>query len=155
MKYYLCLPLSLFFSTIGFSQTPPTSTQVTFGRYGGQGQSCVSGRGICSFSATNNTLTKTTDNTVLKKINETTFVLQMSRTAISKEDEIQILGKNFSEIKENELVSFVQTEDLYVDNDALKNLNIDPKHNKIAAGNYTILFSKENLEILFILKSAQ
>jgi hypothetical protein len=52
-------------------------------------------------------------------------------------------------------VSFVQTEDLYIENLVLKNLNIDPKNNKIAAGNYTILFSKENIEILFTLKSAK
>lgn len=152
MKHYFYLQLSLFFSIIGFSQTPRTSTQVTFGRYGGQNQPCMSGRGVCSFSVSNQ---QTVNGIASKKINETTFALQMSRTAISKEDEIQIVGKNFSEIKENELVSFVQTEDLYIENLVLKNLNIDPKNNKIAAGNYPILFSKENIEILFTLKSAQ
>jgi len=151
MKNILSLLPLLFFSAIGSAQTTQSgTTKVTFGRY----SNCTSGRGVCSFSiAKSENGISSTYNT--RKINETTFVVQLNKAAIAIEDQIKIAGKPFHQLKENETFLFDQNEALLLDLLTLQNMEIDKKYNTIHPGSYQMIVNKESIEILFVLKAAE
>ena len=118
-KYAIAMAFTLL-PILSFAQTPAkaNATQTTFGRYGSD---CSSGRGACSFTVfkidseiiTEKTSTRTAENTI---------ILQMSRNAITHEEETRIAGKAFSSFIPNETIYFVQQEDLYLNPETLQNL---------------------------------
>jgi hypothetical protein len=135
---------------LSFSQTPAKQTPVetTFGRYGSD---CSSGRGACSFTVLK-TETDLISGKTSRKISENAIVLQISRKAITKQEEIKIAGKPFDEFASNETPLFVQSDDLYLDPETVQNLSVDMKYSRISAGNYPMTISKDKIEVTFTLK---
>jgi hypothetical protein len=135
---------------LSFAQTEAklNPVQATFGRYGAD---CSSGRGACSF-----TVVKNDANSISKassrKISENMIILQISRSAITKQEEIKIAGKPFSEFAANEMPAFIQQEDLYLNPETLQSLNIDLKYTRISAGNYPMTIEKDKIEVVFMLR---
>ena len=146
MKNKLLLPI-LFISFFTVGQTSSGNSQVTFGRY----SNCTSGRGLCSFSVSK------TENEMLSvfkthKISENIVVLEVRKSSITIENQIKIAGKPFSDLKENEELFFIQTENFIIDETTLLNLGIERKYNKINPGNYQMIAAKDKITITFSLK---
>jgi len=148
-KYTIAIAFSLL-PLLSFAQTPAkaNATQTTFGRYGSD---CSSGRGACSFTVLKIDSDIITEKTS-KRTAENTIILQMNRNAITHEEEIRIAGKPFSTLIDNEMIYFVQQEDLYLNPETLQNLKVDAKYTKIPAGNYPMTIGKDKVEVTFILK---
>lgn len=146
-KYFLiCF---LFISQVLFSQSLKTTpSQATFGRYGSD---CSSGRGACSFTSSKTATAPIQNFRTSKKISENTFLLEIKKNTLTEEEEIKIAGKPFSQIKQNETISFVQEQKLVIDKESLQNLDIDPKFNTVNPGNYPLTVDKETVKILFTL----
>ena len=127
------------------------TVQFTFGRYGGQGNECTSGRGVCSFSIS--TSDKLSEGIILKKRSENSLILQLNKIDVSTENQISITGKPFKDVAENEML-FLQSNDLYLNEQTLQLLGINTKFNKFPKGEYPIKNTREGLEIIIELKTS-
>lgn len=117
-----------------------------------RGRDCNGGSGLCSFEQSigkNNSAT----NVVLKKISDKTIAMIIDRESLSKETQISITGKSFSEISEKEHSEFTQEKDISLDDGVLRNLEIDPKYNLIKEGKYPILLEEEKVVVILPLTS--
>jgi hypothetical protein len=148
MKNFLTL-LTVMVSVLLHAQAEnKTTTQTTFGRYG---TNCSSGRGACSFAAAKDPQTESPVSA--KKMSEQSFRLKILRNSLTQNDEIKIAGKPFAELAAKEQLVFVQQDDLLLSETTLQNLQINPKYNKIAAGNYPMAINGAIIEVVFTLKS--
>lgn len=115
------------------------------------------GRGACSFTvgSTSPRLNKSEVKVMSKKTTLSTFVVTIPISELSKEDEIKIAGKLFSDIKINDEIAFIQEESLLLDNTTLRNLGIQEVYNKIDSGTYSMKIHKESVEITFTLTKSE
>ena len=145
--------LALFLMPAAFSllqaQSVARTATVAFGRHGGD---CASGRGACAFSAQSTVAGPGTEKSS-QKISETSVVLKISRNVMTREDEIKIAGKRFSEFAANETPIFQQQEQLVLDSATLQNLGINSSNNKIAVGTYPMVIYADRIEVTFTLSS--
>lgn len=150
MKNFLFAIATLLLSLISHAQNQTKSaiTQATFGRYGSD---CSSGRGACSFTSSKAATAPIQDLRTSKKISENTFLLEIKKHTLTAEEEVKIAGKPFSQIKQNETITFVQEQKLIIDKESLQNLDIDPKFNTVNPGQYILTVDKETVKILFTL----
>lgn len=150
MKIFLFAIATLLLSLISHAQNQTKSaiTQATFGRYGSD---CSSGRGACSFTSSKTATAPIQDLRTSKKISENTFLLEIKKHTLTAEEEVKIAGKSFSQIKQNETITFVQEQKLIIDQESLQNLDIDPKFNTVNPGQYLLTVDKETVKILFTL----
>lgn len=150
MKTFIYTVTILLLSGTVFGQTQekPVNADVTFGRYGSD---CSSGRGACSFTAA-----KPNSDVILEKnstrVSPTSFLLQLKRSVLTKDEEVRIAGTVFNEVNSEEALFFVQETDLSLSSTTLQNLKIDTKYSLIAAGSYPMVITKDKVEITFSLK---
>lgn len=136
---FLLLPV------LAFAQSQKTTA--TFGRH----SDCASGRGACSFSVLSNP--QVFEGMVSRKIAEGVFVLEITRSQLSEDEQTRIAGKPFDALKDKANTVFIQQESIFLDTQTLKNLGLKSANNKIEAGNYPMTITKDKVEIIFDLKT--
>lgn len=142
------LLLTALFNTLQAQTTSRTAT-VSFGRYG---EECTSGRGACAFNVQNNAANASSTKSS-QKIDENSLLLKISRNVLSREDEVKIAGKRFSEFAANETPTFLQQDQLILDNTTLQNLGISTTHSTIAIGTYPMTIYNDRIEVKFTLSA--
>lgn len=147
--------LLLLLSFLAQAQTEiaPIESELSIGRHSGD----CTGRGTCSFTigSSSSRLGKPAMKTTAKKTTPSTFVITIPISKLSKEDELNMAGKLFSEIKTNDEIVFIQEEPLILDDQTIRSLGIDKRYTKIAPGAYPMNITKDKVEITFTLTESE
>lgn len=100
-------------------------------------------RSICSSSIGN-----TGGNGIAMAISEHTFKLEIYRNKLSEQDEIILAGKAFSQIAPGEVLDFVMSTDLVMQDADVSSLGINPQiYNTIKAGSYPLTIESDKVII--------
>ncbi len=128
-------------------QLPAQEARAANYRIGNAVQECR-GRGLCDLSWSDD---GTESRSQAGKLSASTFLLKISRQALSEADEINIVGKPLKEILPGETLYFNQPNELLLNGESLKGLKMSSESNSIAAGNYPLFVSPDYIEITFTL----
>jgi hypothetical protein len=147
------LLLLLTFLAQAQTEITPVEAELSIGRYSVD----CSGRGTCSFTigSSFSRLGKPAIKISAKKTSPSTFVITIPISKLSKEDELNMAGKLFSEIKTNDEIVFIQEEPLVLDDQTIRSLGIDKPYTTIAAGVYPMNITKNKVEITFTLTPSE
>lgn len=105
MKKLISFGIALFITTVLVAQNQQYyATNITFGRYG----DCSSGRGICGFGQTKIVAMENIENEkyVIYKDADSSLLLRIYKSHITKTDEVQLFGKVISEFNKDEKMHF-------------------------------------------------
>lgn len=127
---------------------------VKFGRITTAG--CESSqRGACSLSLTPAEPESAAAGTAVK-INANSFSVELVRSRLSAQDELDIAGRPLKNITPTETPVFLMLDNLVIDSDSLKNIGLDPKgNNTILAGQYPLSVSTDKVKITFTVNPAR
>lgn len=119
----------------------------------GKKPDCFRGVGLCDVTV-QSTSAKSNDISAYR-IATNSIVIQLPVEKLSREDELNISGKLFSEIKADEEILFIQGEPLFLTIETLRNLGLEAELNKIAPGSYPMKITREKVEITFTLTPSE
>lgn len=90
------------------------------------------------------------------KVNSNSFSVEILRSRLSAQDELDIAGKPLKNIAAGETPVFIMQDNYIVDADSLKIIGIDPKaNNTIMGGQYPLSVSADKVKITFLLTPAR
>jgi hypothetical protein len=132
-------------SVFAFSQTGKIALSGGFG-----GVRCNGSVGLCNVSQ--NSVNKNISETKFyaEKIDETAFRMVVNRGKMSKNEELQITGKEFVVARATENKDFTVEEDYVLDSKTADAIGLKSGFVVIPKGKYPITFDDENIVITFI-----
>lgn len=136
----LCITSIAFSQEQKTTKTITTNAIVTFGRYG---LDCA-GRGVCSFTKTEN---KREANTTINYNKDHTITLIIDRTKITTTDAIKILGQPVTEQFKASDLTFAMEDHFNLEPELKTSLKTSKQITKIAKGNYPIQITKNHFII--------
>jgi len=119
----------------------------------GKKPDCFRGVGLCDVVVQSNSA-KISDISAYR-IATNTIVIQFPIEKITRQDELNIAGKLFSEIKTDEEILFIQEEPLFLNIETVRNLGLEAELNRIAPGFYPIKITREKVEITLTIQPSE
>lgn len=114
-----------------------------------RGRDCVGGLGLCS--AGTSSKTENFIETTFAKISENSIAMILENKTLSVADQKRMIGKPFSEIKSKENQFFLQDSDFILEENLLKQININPDFHLIKQGKYPLVFEENRCQVIFTL----
>ena len=109
-----------------------------------RGRSCAGGLGLCGIKSI------TEDNSSIvsaKRVASDAVLLIIEKQKLSIENQISLVGKEFSKINGNEKLNFIQEVDIVFEQETLIKLGINPKYSVLKSGLYDIEISEKDVLI--------
>ena len=118
-----------------------------------RGKQCGGGSGFCS--AVSDPLNRNPDTNMKNfkavKTSDTSLLLELNTTALSKDDQIKFFGKEYSQITVHEKLTFIQEDDYEFNFDVLLYLDLDTRYKYLRKGEYPLEIKDGKVLVLLTL----
>lgn len=134
-------------SLSAFSQNEGKAMQGDF-----SGRFCDIGRGLCVITPpdpANKTTTMKNYNTY--KQSENKMIIELDLNTMTAADQTKFFGKEYSQLKSNEELTFVQEDDFQFSNETLRYLGFDSSLKNLKKGQYPLSIIKDKILITLTL----